>query len=322
LRPPGPRIPGWIIRIAQVVVALGLLAMIWRAADGPEAARSLAASDWRWLALALVLLSVQTVLSALRWQLTARQLGIALPTGQALREYYLSQVVNQSLPGGMAGDAGRAVRSRGQAGLLAAGQAVLFERLAGQIGLFATLGVAFMATLAFPGGLEWPRWLLGPVALLLAIGLSLPVLALGARALPGAAGRTARHLGRAFLRALAARNVWPRQVVFSLGTTVCNLAAFTCAARAVGAELSPGAVTALVPLVLLTMVIPISISGWGLREGAAVTLLPVAGVAASDGLAASVAFGLVFVAAVMPGIVMLWLKPRAKPSGNGPLTMP
>jgi hypothetical protein len=35
------------------VASRGLLALLWRAADGPEAARSLAATaDWRWLALA------------------------------------------------------------------------------------------------------------------------------------------------------------------------------------------------------------------------------------------------------------------------------
>jgi hypothetical protein len=49
------------------------------------------------------------------------------------------------------------------------------------------------------------------------------------------------------------------------------------------------------------MLIPISVSGWGLREGAAAALLPIAGATASGGLAASVAFGLTFIAAVLPG---------------------
>jgi uncharacterized membrane protein YbhN (UPF0104 family) len=319
LRLLGIHIPGWAVRLAQVAIALGLLALIWRAADGPEAARSLAAADWRWLALAFVVLSVQTVLSALRWQLTARQLGIALGTVQAIREYYLSQVVNQSLPGGMVGDAGRAVRSRGQAGLVAASEAVVFERLAGQIALFVTLGVAFLATLAVPGGLEWPRWLIAPVVVVLAVGLSLPVLAQAAIYLPGAVGRGAAQFRGAFIRALAARPALPGQVVLSLGTTLCNLAAFAFCARAVGVDLSVAAVAALVPLILLTMLIPISVSGWGIREGAAATLLPVAGATASGGLAASVAFGLVFAASVLPGFLLLWLRPRADARETGQL---
>jgi uncharacterized membrane protein YbhN (UPF0104 family) len=158
----------------------------------------------------LLALSVQTVLSALRWQLTARQLGIALGTVQAIREYYLSQVVNQSLPGGMIGDAGRAVRSRGQAGLVAAGRPWCSNGLAGQIAMFV-LAVAFLATLAVPGGLDWPRWLARPSA-------SCWRWALPARSgagrdhLPGAAGRAPRGSGVRFIRALAARSALPGQI--------------------------------------------------------------------------------------------------------------
>jgi hypothetical protein len=59
------------------------------------------------------------------------------------------------------------------------------------------------------------------------------------------------------------------------------------------------------------MLIPLSISGWGFREGAAAALLPLAGATASGGLASSVAFGLTFIAAVLPGLVFVWLKPQA-----------
>ena len=316
----GLQIPAWLVRLVQVGLSLGLLALIWRAADGPEAARSLAAAHWGWLTLGLILLSLQTFLSALRWQLTARQLGIVLGTRRALGEYYLSQVVNQSLPGGMIGDAGRAVRSRGRAGLMAAGQAVVFERLAGQIAMFATLGTAFVATLAVPGGLDWPGWLVAPVAGFLGVGLCLPVAAQGAIYLPGPIGATARQMRGGFLRSVAARPALTGQIVLSLGTTLCNLAAFAVCARAVGVDLSLPATAALVPLILFTMLIPVSISGWGLREGAAATLLPIAGVTASGGLAASIAFGLVLIAAVLPGLLLVWITPRQEAHTTGQLT--
>jgi uncharacterized membrane protein YbhN (UPF0104 family) len=321
LRLPRPQIPARAVRVVQILVAGALLALLWRAADGPAAAQSLASANWGWIGLAFVALSAQITLSALRWRLTARQLGIALGARAAVGEYYLSQVVNQSLPGGMIGDAGRAVRSRGQAGLMAAGQAVVFERLAGQIAMFAVLAVAFVATLAVPGGFDWPQWLAVPVALLLAAGVCLPVVGRAARWLPGAAGRGARNLGQALHLALAAPAALPGQIGLSLGTALLNLAAFTFCARAVGVELSLPATAALVPLILFTMLIPISVSGWGLREGAAAALLPLAGATASGGLAASVAFGLTFLAAVLPGLVPLWRAPRGKDrddAGQGP----
>jgi uncharacterized membrane protein YbhN (UPF0104 family) len=316
----GLQIPRWLVRLGQVGITLGLLALIWRAADGPEAVRSLAASHWGWLSLGFVLLSIQTFLSALRWQLTAGRLGIEIGTGQALAEYYISQMVNQSLPGGVIGDANRAVRSRGRGGLVAAGQAVVFERLTGQMALFATLGVSFVVTLVVPGGLEWPRWLIVPVVLFLMIGLCLPFLVQGAIYVPGSVGLAARQVRASFLQSVAARPALTRQILLSLGTTLCNLSAFAVCARAVGVDLGVPAIFSLVPLILFAMVIPISISGWGLREGAAAALFPIAGATASDGLAASVAFGLVLIATVLPGFFLVWVKPSPKLHETGQKT--
>lgn len=306
LRPLSPT----LIRAAQIAVAVALLAWLWRAADGAEAVRHLTAADPFWLVAALGALSLQTILSALRWRLTAAQLGIAIGRGTAIREYYLSQIVNQALPGGVLGDAGRAVRARAQAGLVASGQAVVFERLAGQIAIFALLVAGFLGTLIIPGGLDWPGWLLGPVAGLVAAGLFLPfALWLVARIAPGRIGRALSGAGRAFLRALAAPDVRLRQIALSLGTALANVAAFAFCAQAVGAPLPVSAALALVPLILFTMLIPITISGWGLREGAAVAILPIVGITAAQGMAASVAFGLAFLVASLPGVAVLVTSP-------------
>jgi hypothetical protein len=59
------------------------------------------------------------------------------------------------------------------------------------------------------------------------------------------------------------------------------------------------------------MLIPLSVSGWGIREGAAALAFPVFGATASQGLAASVAFGLVFLVTVLPGLIVIWLRPNA-----------
>ena len=137
-------------RLVQFAFVGAIFAVLWHAADGREALRLLRSADPRWLAAAVAALTLQTVLSALRWRLTASRLGIRVDVRTAVREYYLSQILNQSLPGGMMGDAARAVRSRGQAGLARAGQAVVLERLMGQIVMFLFLAGAFLATWAVP----------------------------------------------------------------------------------------------------------------------------------------------------------------------------
>jgi uncharacterized membrane protein YbhN (UPF0104 family) len=285
-------------------MAAGMLYLLWQVANGAAALDHLMQAQPAWLAAAVAALTAQTVLSALRWRLTAGRLGIALDRREALREYFLSQVLNQTLPGGVLGDAGRAVRSRAQAGLLAAGQAVVFERLAGQIALYLLFAGAVAGTLAVPGGFDWPAWLLTPVLLALAgAGGGALVLALAGARLPGRLGRAIAVPGAAFLHATWAPGIRARQALLSLGTAICNVAAFACCAAAIGVALPPATALALVPLILFTMLIPVTVSGWGLREGAAVALLPLAGATAPEGLAASVAFGLAVLAAALPGVV-------------------
>ena len=296
-----------LIRLAQAAVACALLVLLWRVADGAQALDLLRGADPLWLGAALLALAAQTVLSALRWRLTAARLGLQMGAGRAVAEYYLAQLVNQALPGGVLGDAGRALRARGSAGLLVSGQAVVIERLAGQAALLAALALGLAL-----GGRMLPPGLLLPVLMVLGIAALLPLALWAARALPGALGRAARSFAGACARALLGRDTLPRQLGLSLGTVACNLAAFAFCARATGTTLPLAAILTLVPLILLTMVLPLTIGGWGLREGAAAALFPLAGASAAAGLATSIAFGLMLLVSVLPGLVALWPVPRAR----------
>lgn len=306
-----PALPANVTRIVQFLVLLGLVALLWHAADGAAALDLLQTASPSWLILAVVLLTLQTLLSAQRWRVTAAQLGLSLPLGDAIREYYLAQVVNQSLPGGVVGDAGRAVRARKAAGLLISSQAVIFERVAGQIGLFCVLGIGFALTLVVPVGFDWPVWVIGPLATTFAILIALPFAVAGAMRLIPSETHPIKTTVRSFVRAVAGRGVLGQQIALSLATALCNIAAFACCAAAIGVPLPLLVVATLVPLILFAMVIPLSISGWGLREGAAVLLFPVIGATATEGLAASVAFGIAFMLTVLPGLILTWLRPLA-----------
>jgi uncharacterized membrane protein YbhN (UPF0104 family) len=308
-------LPPLSMRAVQAGIAIGLLALVWHVADGAGAALMLAGADPVWLAAAVAMLTVQTVISAQRWRLTAGQLGITLYRRTALREYYLSQIVNQALPGGVVGDAGRAVRTRDRAGLMASGQAVIFERLAGQIALFGVMVAGFGATSLVPGGVDWPVWADLSVGGLIVAGLGLPCLLwVVGHSLRAGFAEKLQGQGAALWHALAAPKVRLAQIALSFGAVLCNIAGFGFCAWAVGVALPVAAILALVPLILFAMVVPLTISGWGLREGAAAALFPIAGASASDGLAASIAFGLVFLAAALPGVVLLGLGTTRRPA--------
>ena len=286
----------------KVAIAVVLMALVWRMVDGAEVAERLRALRPGWVVVAVGLLLAQTGLSALRWRLTAARLGHEMGLRRALREYFLAQVVNLALPGGVLGDAGRAVRAGAVAGLERAGQAVVFERLAGQAALVAVVLVAALGVTLWPGGISLPHAMLMGLAMV-AVGLLIGgVLVARARWTRLAAWRAAAA------RAVFARGVWPQQVALSLGTVAANLLAFAACAAAVGVWLPPAAIVVILPLVLFTMLVPLTIGGWGLREGAAVALFPLAGATGAEGFAASAAFGVVFLLTSMLGMA-LWLWP-------------
>ncbi|WP_237220298.1 lysylphosphatidylglycerol synthase transmembrane domain-containing protein [Salipiger sp. CCB-MM3] len=91
----------------RLLLPLGLIGLCLWLADGREALRRLSELSPGWGLATLALLNAVTLLSALRWRRTAAALGLQMPRGEAAREYYMAQFVNQTLPGGVLGDAAR-----------------------------------------------------------------------------------------------------------------------------------------------------------------------------------------------------------------------
>jgi hypothetical protein len=77
--------------------------------------------------------------------------------------------------------------------------------------------------------------------------------------------------------------------------------------------LGPGAALVLVPLILAAMLIPLTVGGWGWREGAAAALFPLAGASSVAGVSAGIVFGGAILLSVLP-VVAFALSGR--PSGR------
>ncbi|MYV40543.1 UPF0104 family protein, partial [Streptomyces sp. SID1328] len=135
--------------VGTVVGVLILGVLLWRLGTGPLV-DGLRRIDTATVLAALGIGAVTTVFSAWRWQLTARGLGIRLPLGAAVADYYRALFLNAALPGGVLGDVHRAVRHGQSAGdIRRAVKAVVLERVAGQLAL-ALCGAALLLTLPSP----------------------------------------------------------------------------------------------------------------------------------------------------------------------------
>ncbi|MGL4319831.1 MAG: lysylphosphatidylglycerol synthase transmembrane domain-containing protein [Paracoccaceae bacterium] len=288
----------------RLIVPVLLLGLLWHLADGEKAWARLRAADPAWLILAFAALHAQTILSALRWRQVAHALGQPITKGQALREYYVAQVVNQTLPGGVIGDGARAVRAAAPGALPAAVAAVVLERALGQAALLGVLLMGFVWSVTL-GRIDWPTGslplgLLAIVALLLALRF-MAIRATGLRQIIGSAfnGQQQRR----------------RLVLSSLAIVALNLAAFATTAQATGTAFTIEAALTLIPLILTAMLIPLSIGGWGWREGAAAALFPLAGSTPDAGLVASATYGVLILMASLPGAI--WLaRPKVRPTAE------
>jgi len=85
-------------------------------------------------------------------------------------------------------------------------------------------------------------------------------------------------------------------------------------------EVSFTSMMVLVPPVLLISMLPISVAGWGVREGAMVVALNLVGAPAHQSLALSICFGLCLVAISLPGGVLWFISRRQIPADSDPAT--
>mgnify|MGYP000199753708 CR=1 FL=1 len=276
------------VRLAMgpaVLVALALLVDPWRLLS------HLTALDGVWLVPIVALSLVQFAVSAWRWRFTAQRLGLALTRRQALADYYLAVLLNQCLPGGVLGDANRAWRhARAVGNTAGAAQAVVLERVSGQLAMAVVALLALPAVPGVVGVLSRHPWSIAVVAIAVLLAL----------------GWVIRHVGRyssgILPRALLGRGVWPVQLGSSLVVVATYIAIYALTARALGVDRELAALVPLIPFVLLAMLVPISVAGWGVRESAAAGLWVAAGWPAAEGVAVSVAYGALNLALASPGL--------------------
>jgi uncharacterized membrane protein YbhN (UPF0104 family) len=292
------------------IAAAVLAAVIWRLGTGPFLA-GVDALDARALLAAAVIFFVTTLCSAWRWTIVSRGLGVRLSLPAAVAAYYRAVFLNLVLPAGVAGDVHRGVsHGREVNDVGRAMRAVVWERTAGQV-VQVVLAIAVLLVLPSPLRSSMPFVAVGAVTVVLGIAL---VGRLGANARSSRWTRIWNAAETDVRDGVLRRNALPAVVVASAAVFVGHAATFFVAARTVGVDAPVSRLLPLALLALLAMVLP-SIGGWGPREGATAWVFAAAGLGAGRGAATAVAYGVLVLAASLPGAVVLvvgWLPRRRR----------
>jgi uncharacterized membrane protein YbhN (UPF0104 family) len=278
--------------ILRVLLSAALLGWVGWRTDWGQVGRTFAHLRLGlWLA-AVGLYTATQVVSSLRWQLFARQLGVARPVRQLVAFYFIGMYFNLILPTSVGGDVVRAWYLDGGSGRrLASFLSVFADRLSG---LVVLLGLACVAVtvcpIALPGWVGWSVW--GTAA---GAALSLAAFAVfDFRSSPAARiPAAARVLGKVeSLKANSASLLRPglllQTTALSLVVQAANVVLVWMVGQAIDVPVPASYYWVAVPMVTLLTLLPVSLNGMGVREGGTVLFLAPLGV--PEGAALSLAF--------------------------------
>jgi len=286
-------------RWANPAIAVAALAVVvWRLGTGPFLAGLKAVDVRAVLAVAAVVL-VTTLCSAWRWTVVARGLGVRLSVPAAVAAYYRAVFLNLTLPSGVAGDVHRGVRhGREVDDVGRALRAVVRERGAGQV-VQVALAIGVLLVLPSPVHSSMPFVAVAAVATVLGVVL------LGR--VRGGASRweRLRHAVATDIRdGVLRRSALPVVVLASLLVAIGHVATFLIAARTAGATAPISRLLPLALVAVLATALP-NVGGWGPREGVTAWVFAAAGLGAALGAATAVTFGVLVLAASLPGALVL-----------------
>jgi glycosyltransferase 2 family protein len=281
-----------VVRLVVSALMLAVLVAKVPSFDPTDMVPSWSVGTAVWLAVAALLTLAGIVLSALRWQKVLDALEIPTRLPRLMSHYMAGQFVSNVLPTTIGGDVLRVSRlSRDTGESPRTFASVVLERLTGWLVLpvITIVGFAVNPGLRHLGSATRVALLLAAATLALLVGV---LVAAGSHRLGGRfAARDgwrrflgAVHLGVDRLRThpAAAANVLVAGFAYQLALVLSAVAA----AQALG--LRPAGLTALLaffPAVLIAQVLPISMSGLGVREGAFVLFLAPLGVAHEQAIA-------------------------------------
>jgi len=313
-----------LVRLALTAVILAILAV---GIDMRESAKAIAQIDLRYFAAVLALVAVDRAIMILRWILLLRARGIAITTGAAIKLFLVSSFVGSFLPAGIGGDAARAyglsrdgLRGPRRADVARWGGTTGSDAVA-SVAVDRLLGVLSLVVMAVVGVIAWTPE--GPsdwritgaiVALTVAVGGVFWANELLRWIIP--AHRHGNFFTRRLLKLADAvgryrshRGVLVHVMAWSIVVQVLRVTQAYLLGLGLGMTVPFAYFLLFMPLGLLMLLLPISVSGFGVPQGVIVWLLRPMGVPDPQSFALSTVIILTGLAGNLPGL-WLWLRQR------------
>ena len=309
-----------VILLLKLLVSGGLIIYFLSRIHIENFLQTFASANYAWIALALTVYLFTQAISAVRWTMLARPLGIDTPFQDLIKYYLIGMFFNLFAPGTVGGDVSRIYYVVRDEHAHASGRAVTTMHAAMSVLMDRAIGMIVLVWLGAVGLILFPEYAVPPtvrsVTFSLALGFVAAVLVapLLRRLLPEDGHpivvklRLALRSYRTHWRALCAA------LVLSLFVHLVQSWLHVIMGRALGLDVPFSFCIIVYPLVGTFAAIPISLNGLGLREGGYIYLLAVIGIGTEKSIAFSLLLFLIVALDSLVGGLLFLLQRSAKPT--------
>jgi uncharacterized protein (TIRG00374 family) len=301
---------GFVIRLG---ISIALVAWLAWHLDLSALSARLTTLDLGWTALAFVTVFAAVVISAWKWGLILQTRGYHLSYLRLLRHYFVGLFFNNVLPTTVGGDAVRAWEtSKDTREVPEAIGSVVTERLIAGValGITALLGLPFI---------EFSPRLWALVGIFLLIDVALVALFLLPKVAEGIVGKllpprlaalneSITQTVKVVRTTLKNRRLFVKVALYSIAFQILVAAVNACIFKAMGAPVSLAQCVIFTPMIFTVTMLPISLSGFGVREAAYWYFFSQVGVSQADAVAASLAFFVIVGISSLPGAMLFSIK--------------
>lgn len=296
--------------VLKLLVSAVLVAVLARRYAGDQAFRHTVAGIDPWAFVeAEAVLAVGLVVSALRWKVLLRAVGVPLGLGSAIRLYFVAFFFNFLLPTSVGGDVVRAVGASRRAALPVVAGTILVERF---LGFGCLLSIGLTASLLVPSLAAARNVLLAAAAAFAAGGMVIAFAPLPEVTRGGLVGKTLSGLRSTALQ-FRAFGFRPRALAgataLSLGWQGALILANVLLSRGLGDVATLASLSALVPVVQAVAMIPVSVGGLGVREMGYEVFFGASGLDPAHGVALGACFLAVSISLALKGGLVYLVAP-------------
>lgn len=296
--------------IIKSLISIGLLLWLGLTIRWQELAAALKGIDKVWLLAAVIAVVLSIVISTFKWQLVIKAQNRSAAWSFLWRTYWQGLFLNNFLPSSIGGDALRIIKAGQHLNDTAGGAAsVIMERILAMAGIALTglLGALILGRMVVP--------VIGLFLVLLAVTILITGLILSGAA-PRGSGRIAQFLQQMAGHGREIRLHWIHligviilSVVFQLLVVAVNY----CLFRALHvSSVSWWEAAYIIPVTSVIAMIPISINGFGVREGAYVQLLQNFQVSPTIAFSCSLLFAFLVSLCSLYGGLLLWVQEKGE----------